>query len=122
MYIADMLSRAYLTVAQETDHVLVVTDDAEDQEIINMISVYDDRKVEIKRATCADTELTALRKVIKQECPDTPDSLPDLVIPYYNFRDELAVADQLVVKRERLLVPTARRSLPNCNMATWGNV
>ena len=44
------LSRAYLTVAQETscpDYVLPVTDDAEDQETVNIIAVSDDRNAEI---------------------------------------------------------------------------
>ena len=47
MYVADTPSRAYLTVAQETscpDHVLAMTDDAEDQETINVIAVSDDRE------------------------------------------------------------------------------
>ena len=121
MYVADTLSRAYLTVAQATscpDHVLAVTDDAEDQETINRIAVSD-RKAEIKRTTCADPELTTLKKAIKQEWPYTPDSLPDLVKPYNNFRDELAVADQLVVKGERLLVLYGVPPVGHCQTAPW---
>ena len=36
--------------------------------------------------------------------------MPPPAVPYYNFRDELAVADGLVFRGERLVIPHTMRS------------
>ena len=116
MYMADTLSRAYLPLPTSsapdmTDHVLAMSDvdTAEEANIISFVAVSDARKAAIREATCADSEMIALKKTIKQGWPETPGALPEMVRPYFNFRDELAVADEFILKGDRLVIPASHR-------------
>ena len=59
----------------------------------------------LKTATQQDEELTVLREVISQGWPDQRKEAPTTVHGYWNYRDELAIEDGLIVKGERIFIP-----------------
>ena len=59
---------------------------------------------------CADDPvMSVLREMILRGWPESKSDVPETVHPYYNFRDELTVQDQLVFKGKRFVVPAAMR-------------
>ena len=59
----------------------------------------------LKTATQQDEELTVLREVISQGWPDQRKEAPTAVHGYWNYRDELAIEDGLIVKGECIVIP-----------------
>ena len=59
----------------------------------------------LKTATQQDEELTVLREVISQGWPDQRKEAPTAVHGYWNYRDELAIEDGLIVKCECIVIP-----------------
>jgi hypothetical protein len=60
-------------------------------------------------ATKEDQSLQKLMKIIKDGWPNARKGLPREVRPYYNFRDELVVQDELVMKGDRVVVPAQQQ-------------
>jgi len=60
---------------------------------------------EIKQHTAKDDSLQEIIKVIKAGWPETKRELPHLVLPYFGIRDELSVDNDVLVRRERLVIP-----------------
>ena len=60
---------------------------------------------EIRDETAKDIVLSSLRTRIMQGWPDKKAECPSHLHPYWNYRDELAVADGLVLKGTRIVVP-----------------
>ena len=59
----------------------------------------------LKAATQQDEELAVLREVIFGGWPDQRKEAPKAVQGYWNYRDELAIEDGLLVKGERIIIP-----------------
>ena len=53
--------------------------------------------------------MRALRETILQGWPGSKSDLPECAYPYFDFRDELTVQDQLIFKGAQLVVPAAMR-------------
>ena len=51
--------------------------------------------------------MQALRETILRGWPGCKSDVPECVPPYFDFRDELTVQDQLVFKGAQLVVPAA---------------
>ena len=60
---------------------------------------------QIKEETAKDEVLLSLRAVITQGWPDTRSECPPHLHAYWNYRDELTVADGIILKGTRILVP-----------------
>ena len=56
-----------------------------------------------------DPVLQELHRIIRQCWPDTKTGLSDSVLPYYDFRDELTVQHDLVLKGLVVVVPAVVR-------------
>ena len=90
MYIADMLSRAYLPEERNCQT---------EFEQINMVSflpIRDERLQQISKATEQDDVSNQLRQTILQGWPDNKTELPATLHQYHNIRDEMTVQDGLV--------------------------
>ena len=59
----------------------------------------------LKAATQQDKELTVLHEVIFQGWRDQRIEAPAAVQGYWNYRDELAIEDGLIVNGERIIIP-----------------
>ena len=60
---------------------------------------------QIKEETAKDEVLPSLRAVITQGWPDTRSKCPPHLHAYWNYRDELTVADGIILKGTRILIP-----------------
>ena len=117
MYMADTLSRAYLTHStppvRQADVKLIdsvpsaTAIETEDADAICFIAVSDEKKREIKEATRDDQILQLLRTMIQKGWPDKLHMVPHSLRPYYNYRDELSLADGFIIKSHRPVVLTS---------------
>ena len=94
MYLADTLSRAFLTSSANTQG------EFERINTLKAISLSKGRQEQIKRDTERDDVLQRLKEVIQRGWPDQKQDLPTTLHPYYSYRDELSVYDGLVFKGE----------------------
>jgi hypothetical protein len=71
---------------------------------------YSDRKFqEIRSHTQQDEELQLLKNVILTGWPENRKDCPSQLFDYWNFRDELVVNDDIIMKGQRLLIPARLR-------------
>ena len=90
----------------------VGTCDSRDYDAINALAylpVSDNRLKEIQEATEQDPTLHSLRLIIQRGWPNTKAELSEELKPYFDIRDTLQVEDGIILKGERLLIPTSMR-------------
>ena len=101
LHLADALSRAHLeeqlTNAEQLDINLVE----------NVIS--DHQLARFAEATKEDTILSDLQRVILSGWPDSKGQVPPNAQEFWNYRDELTVAQGLIVKGQKIVVPSSLR-------------
>lgn len=117
MYIADLLSRLHLKESENYKHEEIYDMKLEekfDKEIesvnnIEFVPLTDERIEEIRKNTLEDEQLQDLKKYILRGWPKDLKSLnPELKL-FYKIRDELSVDDEIIVKSQRLVIPTKIR-------------
>ena len=110
-WIADTLSRAYLTspspVDKEEEEFIRAV---EKEDMIKHLPVSPERLKELGQKTQEDATLEDLKKNIKMEWPEKKYEVLQGTRAYYNFCDELSVQDDIIFKGERVVVPTVMRS------------
>ena len=122
--VADALSRAFPTKADDsreaeqnfTENVASVdnllTDfqrDLQRTDSINFVVASTQLKQMLIKALVQDAVVNDLKPVIQNGWPEDPKSLPEHLTPFYNFRDELVIEENLLYKGTRLYVPTVCR-------------
>ena len=98
MYLADTLSRACLPEV----HTCAFAEELEE------IGLGYHRRLFAAVQTCIPV-MQALWETILQGWPESKSDVPECVHPYFDFRDELTIQDQLVFKGAQLVVPAALR-------------
>ena len=68
-----------------------------------------ERLAEIRAATQVDDTMTTLKNVIMSGWPTSRVDVPPAAIPYFNYRDELTVQDGIILRGERVVIPTSLR-------------
>ena len=68
------------------------------------------RLQEIRRATEDDQELRAVADFVMTGWPRREDAVPTSLLPYYQIRSELSIADGLLVYRDRIVIPATMRT------------
>ena len=103
MYVADTLSRAYLTDGN------CVT--SEDRFHVNMIevSMSENRLSEIRSKTESDSELCKLKQTVLEGWPDTRNEVPEEIKKYWNIRDEITIAEDILFKAAKVIIPAEMR-------------
>ena len=104
LVLADTLSRAYVQ-DQTTD---TIEDDAE-VNLLSTLPISESKLKLIKDETIQDTGLQQLKEVVQKGWPDEKHKCPPHTLPYWNFRDELSVHDNILFRGERVIVPTKLR-------------
>lgn len=103
MHVADALSRATIRTnepVQKFDDVnTVVTSDLTTTEL-----------VELQTAIREDKQMTRLLQVIREGWPHHKTNCDTLVTPYWDYRDELSIYDDILVKGLALVIPRKLRS------------
>ena len=104
MFIADVLSRAYLHY-EGTEQ-----SDLEQVNAVQHLPIRKERLQQIQEETLLDENLNALKQLIMLGWPDDKSDVPPTLIPYYGMRDELTTQNGLIFKGERIVIPTSLRS------------
>ena len=117
MYLADTLSRAYLsqTTSEPLDEQVLqvrvrrsssqVVQDVESVDMASYLSVTEETLALIQQATNADPTMVQLQNIIRQGWPDRKTHVDKSLQDYFPFRDELSLQDGLIFKGERLVIP-----------------
>jgi len=105
MFLADTLSRAHLAEVSTCEFALSL---AEVDHTMDL-AIPEGQLQELKEAAKQDTVLHALSSTIRQGWPASKSSLPEIVHPYFDVRDELTVQDGLVFKGSQLIIPYSLR-------------
>ena len=93
MYLADTLSRAFLSTTENTQG------EFERVNAVKLLPMTDER-LEMRNSTRDDSVLRQLKEVIQTGWPEVKEELPAVLAPYFSFRDEMSVYDGLVFKGE----------------------
>ena len=121
MYIADMLSRAYLQ-ADHSQHrnipeyqIFQLSQEQLFFQEIADINQADYMRLsggthqQIKQCTIADAALQSLMNMIMTVWPLTKEEVPDSVHEYWNYKEELTVQDGVLYKGMKVIVPASMR-------------
>ena len=107
LYVEDTLSRAYV----EGDQTCGAAEDIEAMVhiLIDNLPVIIEKMDAFRQSTPSDDTMQKLRHTISRGWPKKMSSLPRELQEYWNFQDELHEADGLVLRGDRLVVPSDLR-------------
>ena len=105
MLLANTLSRAYLPEVNATEF----SRELEDIDHRVWLPVTEDRWQQLKNAAADDPVQQKLRDIIRSGWPENRAQVPECVRPYFDVRDELTIQNELVFKRQQIVVPTVLR-------------
>ena len=121
MYIADMLSRAFVTnhkpKAEEDFEIFnLIQEDQlfKDMEQISQkhhLHMQQSTQTQLKQATTKDPIMQTLANIIQRGWPDTRAEVPISARSYWGFRDELTLQDGLVFKGNKVIIPKQLQKL-----------
>ena len=97
--IADALSRAPVN-SSKSEEIIPVNN-------LSFTSFKASRLDEIRMKTQSDDTLKLLKQTIIKGWPQNKASIPLSLTPYFNYRDELSVQDGIVLRGERVVIPTS---------------
>ena len=103
MYIADALSRLSGEDQDEIADLDVTIHEITSQFTSSLLE-------EMRTATDEDDELRSLREVIYVGWPQSRSDVHRVLLPYWNFRDELSIDNGIVTKGTRIVIPRKIRS------------
>ena len=106
-YIPDHLSGSSLK-----DNTPEISDDELKLFIHSVISsdlISDARMDQLKEETRRDSTLQLLQKTIVDNWPEDRKKVPNTLLPYYKYRNELTVFEDLILKDNRIVIPSSLR-------------
>ena len=121
MYIADMLSRAYLkTDNSQHESILeyqifqlsqeqLLFQEIADINQLDYMRLSEGTHQQIKQCTIADPALQSLKNVIMTGWPLTKEEVLVCICEYWNYKEELTVQDGLLYKGMKVIVPASMR-------------
>jgi len=104
LFLADTLSRAPLTKVQACD--LLELEEVDQTVSLAMPAA---QVQHIQDIASTDHVMVILRDTIQKGWPATKSGLSECLYPYFDFRDELTLQDNLIFKGQQLIVPAAMR-------------
>ena len=104
--VADTLSRRYVS---DTYPELSEGMDLHVHTVLSSLPISDRKMKEIKAHTEQDPQMDQLKQVILKGWPEERHLCPEQVLDYWNFRDELTVVDSLMLKGQKIVIPSALR-------------
>lgn len=106
MLLADTLSRAYWKDGHKSQRDLEV----EVVTMVGFVPISAERLSEIRTATRTDKKLQTLITTIQKGWEQDKKQVPDDVMHYFSFQDELSTQDGLVFRGERVVIPESRQA------------
>ena len=108
MILADTLSRAYIhNTEQQEDFDKELSSYI--HSILANIPATDTRLEEIRVATAQDEKMQSLKSAILDGWPEKQSQVPEPIRIYWNFRDELSISEEIILKGVRIVIPTSLR-------------
>jgi hypothetical protein len=105
MYLADTLSRAYLS----TNLKYRTTEEPVAVNLLADLEVTEPRLEEIRQHTANDNGLQVLKDTIQKGWPEQKQEVPPEAVPYFHFRDEMSIHDGIICRGERAIIPQSLR-------------
>ena len=99
LFFADTLSRAYPDEPPEETEF--------EYDVMTVLTISAHRMTKLQRETLADATMQKLAKFIKEGWPGHERSVPPDVKPFFAFRDELVVENDVILKGQKAVVPTS---------------
>ena len=109
LHIADTLSRAHVDVLPPGEETIREIGDRIHSIVVNL-PISDNRREAIQNATKSDESLQMLRQTIENGWPRYKKKVHPSIRSYWTMRNELYVAEDLIFKGEKLVIPTSLRS------------
>jgi len=103
---ANTLSRAPIANVHSCDLMLEL-EEVDQTAIANAIPVA--QLQQIQDTSSADPVMKILREAGQKGWPATKSEISESLYPYYDIRDELTVQDNLIFKRQQLVIPAMLR-------------
>ena len=103
--VADTLSRKSLTKIENQEEAF----DEYVHSVVSHLPVSDKKFEELRQATVNDKQLNQVKQVVLNGWPEKRDQCPKSVLEFWNYKDELSVNEEIIMKSERIIVPTALR-------------
>ena len=101
--VPDTLSSAYLPNSDIEDESL----EYQVHLLINNLPVSQPKLKEIQDATFKDPILQQLQQFILDGFPNSKNSMPPELMPYFQFRSELSIAEGTVFKGDKIVIPSS---------------
>jgi hypothetical protein len=100
LYIADTLSRAYLPLRDD--------DSLEELEEVQVILPMSRERLEqLRYETQRDSSLLVLTEMIQGNWPTSKSQVISSLEQYWDFKEELAVHDGVLFKKDNVVIPTS---------------
>ena len=103
--VSDGLSRVYLPNTEEDDKSL----EYQVHLLVSNLPVSEPKLREIQNVTENDQVLQKLKKLILDGFPDSKSSMPPEPLPNFQVRNELSIAEGLIFKGDKVIIPSALR-------------
>ena len=78
--------------------------------VLKTMPISDERMTELQRETAKDPELAVLQNVILSGWPQVKQECPPAAVPYWNVREELSVANGIILRGSKMVIPATMRS------------
>ena len=75
--------------------------------VLTYTAIEEREKTELLNETDKDAELHVLKMVISKGWPKKRSSLAPNLQPYWNYRDELTIEDGILMKGQKIIIPTS---------------
>ena len=102
--ISDLLSRQPLSDMQEADGL-----DLQVHTVLQSLFITDRRLESVRHATSGDSQMRTLKQTILQGWPETRAACNKSVVEFWNHRDELSAAGDLIFRGQTLVIPKPLR-------------
>ena len=104
--VADALSRMHLP---DQDPEIQIEGEVAIHAFFRDIPVSRNKLEQVREETLRDVELKTLSDIVESGWPNDRRDVPSIVLPFWNYRDELVINDGIILKGERIVVPKALR-------------
>ena len=104
MYIADTLSRAYISHSDPNQN-----NDSDEYKVLSVLSVSETKLSELKTESAKDKTCQNLIRLINNGWPQHSRDVHRDVRSYFSFRDELIVENGIIFKGYRVVIPKSMR-------------
>ena len=107
LFIADALSRAYLSDIPKSE---IPEVEYQVHFVISNLPISTSKFQEFKQETCNDSVLQEVITLVNDGWPDSFSQSPSTIKPFYNVKEELSLADGVLLKVDRVVVPSSMRA------------